>query len=49
MQLLLSLDNLNRKSIIHRDLKPDNILLSSSTELTQADVYLADFGFAAVY
>lgn len=41
-----ALECLRSHSLIHRDLKPQNLLLSQNTDLTQAILKIADFGFA---
>ena len=45
LQLLLTVDFMNRKGVVHRDLKPENILLNSK-EKRIYDIRIADFGFA---
>lgn len=44
-QILLGLSNLHKDRIVHRDLKLENILLSS-TDISNLDIKIADFGFA---
>ena len=42
-----SIAELNKSGVVHGDLKPDNILLSS-TDLSKAEIHIADFGFAVL-
>jgi serine/threonine protein kinase len=46
LQLLLSIDFLNKRDLIHRDLKIDNILINKISSEGDYYVKIADFGLA---
>lgn len=47
MQLLLTVDFMNKRGIIHRDLKPDNVLISLTSQKTNLlHIKIMDFGLA---
>jgi serine/threonine protein kinase len=48
LQLLLSIDFLNKRDLIHRDLKIDNVLINKISPEGDYYVKVADFGLATV-